>query len=111
MHRRAVNTSAVGARVDLDSSKLPVARIGILRLCTSQDCLDPGKEFSWIEWFWQVIVGTKLEANDSIDIIASSGQHNDRHLAALTNFLEHFKPAHTWQHDVEDQEIEVIRGE
>ena len=65
-------------------------------------------KLSRTERFHDVIVGAELEAYDTVDLLATCGQHNDGYLPRSIVAAEcaaYFHAVHIRQHDIKDDEI------
>ena len=68
---------------------------------------EASQQFAGVKGLCEVIVGAKLQAEDPVDVVAFGRQHDGRDIAHATDLLQDIEPAHTWQHDIEYDEVEV----
>jgi len=66
--------------------------------------MDAGGEFAGIEGFGEVIIGADFEADDAVDVITVSGEHDDRDGGGGADLAEDLEAAHAGEHDVENDE-------
>ena len=77
----------------------------------SQECPDPASELPDREWLRDVVVGAELQADHLVELVVAGGQHDDRHGAGGAKALAHLEPVQLREHQVEDDEIDVLLGE
>jgi len=77
-------------------------------LRSAQDGTDAGEEFFGLEWLGEVVVCTAFEAVDAVFGSASCGEHEDWRGVEMTDLFEYFKAIDAGEHDVEDDESEVV---
>jgi len=58
-------------------------------------------EFTGAERFRQIIIGAKLQAQDAVEFIAFSGQHQNWSSRPLSYFSQNIKPFLVRQHDIQ----------
>src|SRR5436190_17173425 len=103
--RPAVNFHFVAGGVNAGVAyldRLP-RRERYLRACcrAAQDSLDPGNQFSGVEWLRDIIVRAQFEAHDLVNIVAAGGEHDDGYLALATNAPAYLPTVNLGEHDVE----------
>lgn len=81
--------------------------LGLLRGALAQATPDTGKELGKGEGLDQVIVCPQLEASDTIRHIIQRRQKQYGCLGLGSNGLDDRPPVHTWQHDVQDDDVVV----
>ena len=59
-------------------------------------------EFAWVEWLWQVIVRSDLQAKDSLDIFSTRGQNQHRNERLRAQSTQNVQTTHARQHEIED---------
>ena len=70
---------------------------------------DPRQQLAGVKGFWQVIVRTQFEADDTIRLLAHRGQHDDRHVGHRAEPAREVEPGFAGEHQVEDDEL-VVAG-
>jgi hypothetical protein len=55
-----------------------------------------------------VVVRSELEAYDLVELVVAGGQHDDRHGAPRTQPATDLEAVELGQHDVEDDEVDVV---
>src|SRR5262245_31757353 len=85
-HDRASHFRAMPRRINGDGSELDRSARRAARFArTTQNGAQTSSQLTWVERLRQIVVGTKLEAQNSIDVIAASGEHQHRrHLSPTT---------------------------
>src|SRR6266436_6599916 len=58
-------------------------------------------QFTWTERFSYIIIGAKFQAQDAVEFIAFSGQHQNRSSSPLSYFSQNIKPFLVRQHDIQ----------
>ena len=86
---RLANAGPMRARVETDLSELVNLVASSGRMRPAHNRLDACNELPWIEWLRQVVVGAEFQAYDAIDVFAARREHDDRHIAGLSNAFEH----------------------
>src|SRR6185436_11238514 len=71
----------------------------------AEDRADAGCEFARIERLGQIVVGSDLEADNPVNIIASRGQHKNRNLRRLADVVQYFEAILSWQHHVQKDQV------
>ena len=67
------------------------------------------QQLARIERLRQVIVGAEIEPDDPVDVVATGRQHQHGRLRArLAQLLQHVEARESGQHDVEDDQIEIL---
>ena len=70
----------------------------------------PGDQLARIERLAEIVVGADLKADDAVDVLFQRGQENDGHVRALgAQIPAHIEPRAVGQHDVEHDEIDLVR--
>src|SRR6516164_6752329 len=73
---------------------------------TAEDSLDAGQQLADGKRLGNIIVGTKLEADNFVHFLAACGQHNHRNGRALgLQLLADVQATHFRHHHVEDHEV------
>ena len=72
---------------------------------------DAGDELGDLERLLDVVVGAGLEADDDIDRVGARGQHHDRDRRGPADRPADLEAVEARQHDVEEHEVERLRGE
>jgi len=94
--------------VQLQVGSLQTKDIG--RPATAKQGANPREQLRQREWLDQVIVGTQVEAEHAIVHAVTGGQNQDWRLdVPLPQRLQDFESAPTWQHQVQDDEVEHLR--
>src|SRR5262245_18459263 len=74
----------------------------------TEDGLDSKHQFSRTERFWDVVVGSKFETNNPVDLFAPSRQHDDGDVAcglALPQGPAYLHPVDIGKHEIEDDQV------
>src|SRR4051812_4789575 len=90
----------------------PVGRTAGLgaRYAAPQQRLEPGHELDRLERLGQVVVRTKLQADDFVDDLPPRRQHQDRRrYPTLPDRAAHVEAVHQRQHDIEHDEVVAAR--
>ncbi len=66
---------------------------------------DASHEFIGIEGLGEIIVGSGIQAEDTVLLLDAGRQENYREIFAPTQLLENGKAVEDGEHDVEDDEI------
>ncbi len=69
------------------------------------DRTDARDELAGRERLDDVVVGAELEADDPVDLLAASGQHDDRHVRGLAHLPAEVPPVTVGQHHVEQDHV------
>src|SRR5262245_65162330 len=78
-HHRSSHFRAMPRRIDSDGSELYWSARRAARFArTAQNGAQASGQLPRVERLRQVVVGAKLEAENSIDVIAASGEHQHR---------------------------------
>src|SRR5271166_4515765 len=110
-HRFAGNAYLVHAGIRHDRSDLEYVRCRGARIAVAdaaQYGANARHQLARIERLAEVIVGAQFETDDAIDIVAASGQHQDRRGARRAEFAQHVEAADARQHDVEYEDFELV---
>jgi len=98
-----------GGRIQADRSHLD-GGAPLRWLAPPHDGSDPRRELTDGEGFDDVIVGPELEPEYSVDLLASSGEHDDGHARLLADVARQVPPVATGQHHVEEDEVRELPG-
>ena len=61
-----------------------------------------------IKRFAEIVVGADLKADDAVDVLFERGEEDDRHVGALCpQVAAKIEPGAVWQHDIENNEIDM----
>lgn len=71
----------------------------------SQDCLDAGGQLARGEGFGHVVVGSKLQADDPVDLVPLGGKHDDRYRGEGTESPADLQPIDAREHQIQHHEI------
>ena len=67
----------------------------------------PRNQFLHRKWFGQIIIRAQLQARDTILDLAAGGEHQDTaRNVARTQATQDFKPVHSWQPNIEHDQVE-----
>ena len=66
----------------------------------------PREQFAGGKCFGQIIVGSHLQADNPVRLLAPRGQHQNGHIGAAANEPQHLKAVDARQHDIEDHGVE-----
>jgi hypothetical protein len=66
---------------------------------------DARQQLAWIARLGQIVIRPHLKADDSVDRIAPTGEHDHRQLVTGAQLLQQLQPALARHHDVEHQQI------
>lgn len=95
------------ARDDAEVAEAHVVLLGH-GLEAAEDGADPGEELAGFERFGKVVVGAKLQTEDTVRGVSLRGEHDDGNAVALADELEHFDSAEAGKHDIENDEVDVV---
>jgi hypothetical protein len=90
-NRRSGNRDSSLAPVEANVAELDDAGLLRSRLSAPQDCAHARNELAGRERFGHIVVGTKLEPDDPINLLVARGQDQNRHASArpkLSTYLE-----------------------
>ncbi len=107
----AVDPRLAAGRVDGDARRAQLVgdrgRVG-----AAQHRAQPGEQLARRERLGDVIVGTELEPDHAIGLVAARGQHDDGHaVAGVADLAENRKAVEAGHHHVEQHGVEAARGE
>jgi len=79
---------------------------------TAAQGADTGDQFLHGKWFGQIIIRAELQARDTILDLGAGGEHQDTaRNVARTQPTQDFKPVHSWQPNIEHDQVERrLRG-
>ena len=80
-----------------------------LRLAAPEDGFDPSLDLQNVKRLGHVIVRAVFKPEDFIHILALGSQHDDRHIAALTDALADLDAVQPRQHHVQQNQI-ILTG-
>ena len=72
---------------------------------------DPQGQLAGAEWLGDVIVGTGLEADHPIGLLAQRGQHHDGDGPLRAQSPAHFQAVDAGQHQVQDDQVRRLGGD
>lgn len=75
---------------------------------TTQERAHPAAELADRERLRDVVVRSELEAEDLVELLASSGEHDDRDVARTPEPLADLEAVQLGEHDVEHDEVHVL---
>ncbi len=105
----AIQAHSSGCGIDFQATE---PQRGVLStVAASQNGAQPRQQLSGLEWLWQVVVGPQLQADDSIDRIATRGQHQHRRVPPGAHFAADFQAVHVRKHQIEHHGIIVCARE
>ena len=76
-------------------------------LAAAQDGFDPRDQLSAAERLREVIVGPHLQADDAVNFLALSGQHDDRDVRLGAHGAAEREAVFARQHQIEQDEIDA----
>jgi hypothetical protein len=79
-------------------------------MAAPQNGSNPRKHLPQLERLDDVVVGTELETNDTVDRIALSRNHDDRHIATSANFARESKTILSTERQIERNEVDAMPG-
>ena len=77
-------------------------------LITRQMCFYPGNQFTRGKWFSNIIIRTKSQTTDFINIILFRGHHQDRCIFFLTDLFTDFKTIGSRQHQIQNVHVKFF---
>ena len=78
----------------------------------AQHGLDARDQLARIERLAEIVVGADLKPDDAVDVLFQRGQKNDGYVRALCpQVAAKIEARAVWQHHVEHDEIDLVRGE
>ncbi len=96
--------------IDLDIAEVDGAGLFQAHLGAPQDCLDAQYELLDRKRLGDVIISTQFKTLDDLVIRGFGGQHDDGLVAVLgADAITDFIAVHTWQHDVEEDQVKLAR--
>ncbi len=107
MHGLAAHSHLVRLAVDLQIAHHHALTRIARALGATQDGLHAADELARRERLGHVVVGTELQAEDAVDLVPSSRQHDDRHVGVLPDVAREVEAALAGQHHVEHQQLGV----
>src|SRR6266540_3704505 len=70
---------------------------------------DPGHQLAQRKRLYDVVVGPDLEAEDPVDLLPLCGEHDDGSFDSfLPQLAADVEAAHSWQHDVQEDQVRVL---
>src|SRR5919108_1335424 len=100
---------APGGAVDAEVADCVALRnrlgLGGIRCRAAHDGVDPRQHLAHRERLGDVVVGAQLEADDLVDLGVFGRDHDDRHAARLAQRPAEVEPAHSGQHQVEQDQV------
>src|ERR1044071_2639719 len=101
---------ASGINCDRSDAKLLVS---LFRLASAQDGVDSQRDLTRAERLGHIIISSKLQADNSINLFRLGRQHHDRNVTrrriTLQN-LAYFQTGHFRQHEIENDESRLLRA-
>ena len=76
---------------------------------TAHHRADAGHQLTRVKRFDQVVIGTRFQANDFVDLIAYACQHDDGQVIFLTDMDRQHQPAFTPQPQINQGKIDGWR--
>src|SRR5262245_10376304 len=73
----------------------------------TQNCSQTCQQLAWIERLWQIVVGAKFKANNTIHLIAPCSQHQDGKVRGGSHAPADFETVEIRQHNIEDEGIKI----
>src|ERR1700676_1148018 len=83
LHRAATTQHPVTPQIHFHISEGIALLFLWQSLGAAQNGLHTGEQFTDREWFGDVIIGTKFEADDFVHLLSTGGEHNDRNRGTL----------------------------
>ena len=77
----------------------------------ASDGADACDQFAEAERLGDVVVGTHLEAEDSVELLGTRGEHDDGSFGALAQLPAHVAAVHVGQAEVEKDQVVLTSGE
>ena len=65
-------------------------------------------KFARAEGLCDIVIRTKAETADLVDIVLLGGDHEDRHISVLADPFAHFKSVHARKHQVQDDQVKLL---
>src|SRR3954447_22835513 len=84
---------------------------GVREFGAAHECARAASELPDRKRLGDVVVGSDLEAEDLVSLVAASGEHDDRHLAAASKATADLDSVDSRQHHVENHEVEALGRE
>src|SRR5215469_4417104 len=109
VERVAVDPGLSRSDVDCDVSRREAVRPSTPLVQSTQNRLDAGDELSRVERLREIVVGSNLQADDTVDFVSAGCQHQHRNGRPRAQLFEELHAAHAGQHDVQDYE-RVLAG-
>ena len=86
-----------------------LARAIVARVGAAQHGLHPFEQQTLRKRLADVVVGTRIEAHQLVDLLVLGGEKNHRQIAALPQSPQQFQPVHARHLDVENGEVRRVR--
>ena len=76
---------------------------------TAKYGVDACKQFTWIERLGDVVIGTKFQSDDAVDILAAGCEHQHRrHVFAGAQATQNLQAVFAGQHQIKDERIKAF---
>src|SRR5512145_2681746 len=104
-HAPAVAHDQPLSHVDADVGERELRAPRRVPVVAADLCTHAGHQLSDAEWLADVVVSAEIETLNAVTFVCASRQDDDRNVRrSSAQALAHLEPAHSWQHEVEDDE-------
>ena len=113
-HALSIASEFPGGEIDFNVAKTERSVItgrspGNYRNAATQHGLNSSDQFTWVERFWQIVVGAHFQPDDAIDFVPLGRQHDDGLLwVAGTDASTERQAVFAWKHEIEDDQVEGV---
>ena len=79
------------------------------RLTPPKERAHPGQQFGQPERLADVIVSSRVESHDEVDLVRASGQHQHQHITpGIPDPATDLQSVRTWQPEIQDDQVDVV---
>ena len=101
-----VKQDTTSGNINVESTNRHVLMNGfVCGAMSSSDRTNTSDQFSKPKWFCNVIIGADFQTKHTVYFFASCGEHNDWHLAVLSNAPAHFKTVEIRQAYIQENHV------
>jgi hypothetical protein len=111
LHFASVHDCAMASQVDANAAGVYLFTVVARSGGSPHDRADAGHELTQTERFDEVVVGTQLETDDAIDLLAPRGDDDDRNRRSRSDLTANLQTVHVGQPQVEENDVRLGRRE
>ena len=67
-----------------------------------------GHQLTWAKWLCHIVIGTKTQTTDFVNVFLLGRYHDDRCVLLLTDLLANLKTIHIRKHQIQNDQIEIF---